>query len=220
MASQKQKKSLSKSKLAIMSSTLTKGEPIRRKHKAIVLLLCATVITIAITSTVRMVNVQQANQKKLEQIIQDTKSNHQIQLKKQNEESQNQQQKLQQEIEQLKKQVEAKKQSKIAQAVKPVQVAQAAPVGGTKADWMRAAGIPENEWSYVDSIVTRESGWNPNAVNKSSGACGLGQQLPCGKWAGAWNDPVAALRAMSGYVKARYGGWAGAVAFWNANRWY
>ena len=75
-----------------MSSTLNKGEPIRRKHKAIVLLLCATVITIAITSTVRMVTVQQANQKKLEQIIQDTKSNHQIQLKKQNEESQNQQQ--------------------------------------------------------------------------------------------------------------------------------
>ena len=220
MASQKQKKSLSKSKLAIMSSTLNKGEPIRRKHKAIVLLLCATVITIAITSTVRMVTVQQANQKKLEQIIQDTKSNHQIQLKKQNEESQNQQQKLQQEIEELKKQVEAKKQSKIAQAIKPVQVAQAASVGGTKADWMRAAGIPENEWSYVDSIVARESGWNPNAVNKSSGACGLGQQLPCGKWAGAWNDPVAALRAMSGYVKARYGGWAGAVAFWNANRWY
>lgn len=220
MASQKQKKSLSKSKLAIMSSTLNKGEPIRRKHKAIVLLLCATVITIAIISTVRMVTVQQANQKKLEQIIQDTKSNHQIQLKKQNEESQNQQQKLQQEIEQLKKQVEAKKQSKIAQAVKPVQTAQAASVGGTKADWMRAAGIPEAEWGYVDSIVTRESGWNPNAVNKSSGACGLGQQLPCGKWAGAWNDPVAALRAMSGYVKARYGGWAGAVAFWNANRWY
>lgn len=220
MALQKQKKSLSKSKLAIMSSTLNKGEPIRRKHKAIVLLLCATVITIAIISTVRMVTVQQANQKKLEQIIQDTKSNHQIQLKKQNEESQNQQQKLQQEIEQLKKQVEAKKQSKIAQAVKPVQTAQAASVGGTKADWMRAAGIPEAEWGYVDSIVTRESGWNPNAVNKSSGACGLGQQLPCGKWAGAWNDPVAALRAMSGYVKARYGGWAGAVAFWNANRWY
>jgi len=203
-----------------MSSTLNKGEPIRRKHKAIVLLLCATVITIAIISTVRMVTVQQANQKKLEQIIQDTKSNHQIQLKKQNEESQNQQQKLQQQIEELKKQVEAKKQSKIAQAVKPVQTAQAASVSGTKADWMRAAGIPEAEWGYVDSIVTRESGWNPNAVNKSSGACGLGQQLPCGKWAGAWNDPVAALKAMSGYVKARYGGWAGAVAFWNANRWY
>ena len=220
MASQKQKKSLSKSKLAIMSSTLTKGEPIRRKHKAIVVILCATVITIATASVVHMVKVQQANQKKLEQLIKENTKDQQVQLKKQNEETQNKQQQLQQQIEELKKQVEAKKKSKIAEAVKPVQVAQAAPVGGTKADWMRAAGIPESEWSYVDSIVTRESGWNPNAVNKSSGACGLGQQLPCGKWAGAWNDPVAALVAMSGYVKARYGGWAGAVAFWNANRWY
>jgi hypothetical protein len=106
--------------------------------------------------------------------------------------------------------------SKKAPAPQPVKVQ----VSGNKADWMRAAGIPEAHWAYVDAIVTRESGWNPNAVNRSSGACGLGQQLPCGKWAGAWNDPVAALRAMTGYVNARYGGWAGAVAFWNRNHWY
>lgn len=87
------------------------------------------------------------------------------------------------------------------------------------ADWLRAAGIPENQWGNVDFIVSRESGWNPNAVNKSSGACGLGQQLPCGKWAGTWNDPVAALVAMNGYVN-RYGGWAGAVAFWQSHNWY
>lgn len=95
-----------------------------------------------------------------------------------------------------------------------------APVTGNKASWLAASGIPEHEWSYVDSIVTRESGWNPNAVNKSSGACGLGQQLPCGKWSGAWNDPVAALKAMNGYVHGRYGSWAGAVAFWGVNHWY
>ena len=93
-------------------------------------------------------------------------------------------------------------------------------VTGSKADWLAASGIPEHEWSYVDAIVARESGWNPNAVNKSSGACGLGQQLPCGKWAGAWNDPVAALRAMNGYVHGRYGGWQQAVAFWEANHYY
>lgn len=92
--------------------------------------------------------------------------------------------------------------------------------GGSKEAWMTAAGIPQNLWGYVDSIVSRESGWNPNAVNRSSGACGLGQQLPCGKWAGAWNDPVAALVAMTGYVNARYGGWPGAVGFWNSRHWY
>lgn len=91
---------------------------------------------------------------------------------------------------------------------------------GTKEDWMAQAGIPQSEWWAVDSIVSRESGWNPNAVNASSGACGLGQQLPCGKWAGAWNDPVAALRAQHGYVVERYGSYSGAVAFWNANHWY
>jgi hypothetical protein len=93
-------------------------------------------------------------------------------------------------------------------------------VTGSKADWLKASGIPESHWPLVDQIVQKESGWNPNAVNASSGACGLGQQLPCGKWAGEWNDPVAALRAMQEYVDGRYGGWQGAWDFWQANRWY
>ncbi len=93
-------------------------------------------------------------------------------------------------------------------------------LSGSKNDWLKASGIPESSWWAVDSIVSRESGWNPNAVNAGSGACGLGQQLPCGKWAGAWNDPVAALIAMDNYVTGRYGGWPQAVAFWNANHWY
>lgn len=93
-------------------------------------------------------------------------------------------------------------------------------ITGNKQSWLAASGIPQSQWGYVDSIVSRESGWNPNAVNPTSGACGLGQQLPCGKWPGAWNDPVAALKAQHDYVKARYGSYAGAVAFWNANHYY
>lgn len=95
-----------------------------------------------------------------------------------------------------------------------------APFGGNKQSWLEASGIPESEWWAVDSIVTRESGWRPDAVNPTSGACGLGQQLPCGKWAGAWNDPVAALKAQYKYVVDRYGGYPQAVAFWNINHWY
>ena len=141
--------------------------------------------------------------------------------------------KLEKENKSLKVSLQAKKereaeQARLASAQKaPVQetVAQNKPapavqVTGDKHSWLAASGIPQSEWGYVDSIVTRESGWNPNAVNASSGACGLGQQLPCGKWAGAWNDPVAALVAQHGYVKARYGSYANAVAFWNANHWY
>ncbi|WP_297741024.1 ubiquitin-like domain-containing protein [uncultured Tessaracoccus sp.] len=91
---------------------------------------------------------------------------------------------------------------------------------GTKYDWMRAAGIPENQWQYVDYIVSKESGWNPNAKNPSSGACGLAQAYPCSKLGPNWNDPVVALRWQHNYVNSRYGGYAGAYAFWKRNRWY
>lgn len=114
-------------------------------------------------------------------------------------------------------------------------------VSGTKESWMTAAGIPQSQWWAVDSIVSRESGWNPCAYNPGKSncnlsaaqvnatkpvginvACGLGQQLPCGKWDayGHWTDPVAALKAQYDYVNARYGGYAGAVSFWNVNHWY
>ena len=137
----------------------------------------------------------------------------------------------QKEIESLKENLQAKKEREAEQAriaseqaaQKPKAQATSAPVAqvsGDKHSWLAASGIPQAHWGYVDSIVSRESSWNPNAVNKASGACGLGQQLPCGKWPGAWNDPVAALKAMNSYVVGRYGGWPQAVAFWNAKGWY
>lgn len=92
--------------------------------------------------------------------------------------------------------------------------------GGSPAEWMAAAGIPESEWGYVDAIVRRESGWNPNATNASSGACGLVQALPCSKVPGNGYDPVDNLRWAVGYAHGRYGGWAGAYAFWEANHWW
>ena len=94
-------------------------------------------------------------------------------------------------------------------------------ITGTKTDWMSAAGIPKDDWQYVDFIVSRESGWNPNAVNRSSGACGLAQALPCAKTGCASaSDPVCALKWQYNYVKARYGGYAGAYNFWSARHWY
>lgn len=92
--------------------------------------------------------------------------------------------------------------------------------GGSKNEWLTAAGIPESDWSYVDYIVSHESGWNPNAVNASSGAGGLVQALPCGKVAGGCFDPVSNLKWADGYAKARYGSWAGAYAFWSSNHWW
>lgn len=92
--------------------------------------------------------------------------------------------------------------------------------GGAPAEWMAAAGIAESDWGYVDYIVSRESGWNPNATNSSSGACGLVQALPCSKVPGNGYDPVDNLRWATGYATGRYGSWAGAHAFWTNNHWW
>ncbi len=92
--------------------------------------------------------------------------------------------------------------------------------GGAPAEWMAAAGIAEGDWGYVDYIVSRESGWNPNATNASSGACGLVQALPCSKVPGNGYDPVDNLRWATGYATGRYGSWAGAHAFWTKNHWW
>ncbi len=92
--------------------------------------------------------------------------------------------------------------------------------GGSSADWMTAAGIAQSDWGYVDYIVSHESGWNPNATNSSSGACGLVQALPCSKVPGNGYDPVDNLRWGTGYAVGRYGSWAGAYAFWISNNWW
>lgn len=92
--------------------------------------------------------------------------------------------------------------------------------GGAPAEWMAAAGIAAADQGYVDYIVSRESGWNPNATNSSSGACGLVQALPCSKVPGNGYNPVDNLRWATGYAVGRYGSWAGAYSFWINNHWW
>lgn len=92
--------------------------------------------------------------------------------------------------------------------------------GGAPAEWMAAAGIAESDWGFVDFIASAESGWNPNATNASTGACGLIQAYPCSKVPGNGYDPVDNLRWASGYAAGRYGSWEAAVAFWQSNHWW
>lgn len=75
-----------------------------------------------------------------------------------------------------------------------------------------------DQWNYVDYIVGRESGWNPNALNASSGACGLFQALPCSKMGGM--EIQNQLNWGLGYIAGRYGTPAGAYAFWQSHHWY
>lgn len=187
---------------------------IRKVQKVAVLIIAATVITIAIIGLVQMVHKQKVNQDKLNELIKNEQKLKDDSLKRQIE--------LEKQIEELKRQVEAKKQSKLAQAaleasrtVVPTARAASVPTGSCQ-DWMVAAGVTDMANAYT--LIMRESGCNPNAVNKSSGACGIPQALPCSKL--GTNDPVEQIKWMQNYVNRRYGGWAGAVSFWNAHHWY
>ena len=125
--------------------------------------------------------------------------------------------KLEKEKNELNEQLQAKLKARANNNV----VAAAVPtynVQGSCADWIRQAGVSDIENAYT--LIMRESGCNVNSVNKSSGACGIPQALPCSKLGSARGNPVAEIQWMNNYVVNRYGSWANAVAFWNAHHWY
>jgi len=146
-----------------------------------------------------------------------------VQLQKQLEKNKLDSQENQKQIEQLKKDLQAKRDSQaraLAEAQKaPVRAVRApVAVSGSCAEWIAAAGISDVQSAL--ELIRRESGCNPNAVNRSSGACGVAQELPCGKSGCSLGDGACQVRWMNGYVAARYGSWANAVAFHNRNNWY
>lgn len=120
-------------------------------------------------------------------------------------------------VEQVKEVTPAPVETPVVVAERPVEK-QEIPL--TKTEMMRQAGIPESDYSYVDYIVSKESSWNPEAYNASSGSCSLVQALPCSKIPGDWKNPVNALKWQYSYVLSRYGSYAKAHAFWVANNWY
>jgi len=126
----------------------------------------------------------------------------------------------QKQIEELNKQLQAKKDGQ-ARALAEASVRRVQPVvavSGTCAEWITAAGIAD--LGNAVELIRRESGCNPNAVNRSSGACGVAQELPCGKSGCSLGDGACQVAWMNRYVVARYGSWANAVAFHNSHNWY
>lgn len=97
-------------------------------------------------------------------------------------------------------------------------------IPGDKQSVMAAAGIRASDYSYVDYVVSRESGWNAGASNRSSGAYGLCQALPGSKMASSGSDwrtnAVTQLKWCSGYATQRYGSWSGAYSFWLSHNWW
>jgi hypothetical protein len=83
-------------------------------------------------------------------------------------------------------------------------------------------GFGLEEFPALNELWDHESGWNHEAVNPSSGACGIPQALPCDKISefGDPGDPAAQIRWGLNYIKNRYGTPTEALNFWNANGWY
>ena len=84
--------------------------------------------------------------------------------------------------------------------------------------------VPSGQFQCFSNIVDHESSWNYQAVNASSGAYGLFQALPAGKYASAGADwrtnPATQIKWGLSYMDNRYGSPCEAWTFWQANHWY
>jgi hypothetical protein len=84
--------------------------------------------------------------------------------------------------------------------------------------------VAGDQFQCFSNIVDHESSWNYHAVNASSGAYGLFQALPAGKYASAGADwqtnPATQIKWGLNYMNDRYGSPCQAWSFWSANHWY
>lgn len=85
-------------------------------------------------------------------------------------------------------------------------------------------GWGDGEFGCLDSLWTKESGWNYQAANPSSGAYGIPQSLPGSKMAtagGDWQTNAATQIAWGlGYISAVYGTPCAAWGHSQATDWY
>ncbi len=151
--------------------------------------------------------------------LQDTSKRLEQQRIQEKEKLNTQNQQYQQDIDKLKQDLQAKADAKARQAAieasrtaelnkvvsKVVPVANAAPAGSNAAKMF---------------IYMHESGNNPGSINKSSGACGLGQALPCAKMGCSLSDYACQDAFFTRYMQSRYGTWENAMAFWLAHKWW
>ena len=87
-----------------------------------------------------------------------------------------------------------------------------------------ARSIFGSQFSCIDSLITKESGWRVNATNPNSGAYGLGQALPPSKMASYGSDWRTSARTqltwMKAYLDGRYGGACVGWEFWKSHNYY
>lgn len=85
-------------------------------------------------------------------------------------------------------------------------------------------GWSEYDYDCLVKLWNKESGWNPNAHNKSSGAHGIPQSLPANKMASEGSDyytnGYTQIRWGLKYIKNRYGTPAKAWSHFQSKNWY
>ena len=85
-------------------------------------------------------------------------------------------------------------------------------------------GWNSSEYEIVVKLVSHESSWNPNLINKKSGACGLFQAKPCSKVFKRYPDYTTNYKSQIKwglkYIKDRYKTPSNAWKFWQEHKWY
>ncbi len=85
-------------------------------------------------------------------------------------------------------------------------------------------GWSDSQFSCLDSLWTKESGWNATAMNRSSGAYGIPQSLPGSKMATVGSDwrsnPVTQITWGLQYIKSVYGSPCSAWGHSQRSNWY
>jgi LysM repeat protein len=109
----------------------------------------------------------------------------------------------------------------ITPVVSSAPVAQAASPATTtyRAPSYTAASYPVSGDSAKAFIYSHESGNNPNATNPT-GCYGLGQDCNGRVRAMCGADYACQDAYFTSYANSRYGGWGGAVAFWQTHGWW
>ena len=103
--------------------------------------------------------------------------------------------------------------------------------GGQKGEYQKYAlsQLANYGWAATEiypliKLWNRESGWNPNSHNGSSGAHGIPQALPASKMASEGSDYYTngntQIRWGLGYIRSRYGSPSGAWAHFCSSGWY
>jgi hypothetical protein len=84
--------------------------------------------------------------------------------------------------------------------------------------------IGSTQFSCLDALWQKESGWNPRAYNRSSGAYGIPQALPGSKMGSVASDwrynPVTQVKWGLGYIAGRYGTACAAWSHSQQTGWY